>query len=567
MEKEKIKKQQRYMGLAFKFILGLIIVGIAIMAALVFVGKDAYWNSIMKQYNTVAYQVAKTAEGYVTDEEWTAYADLAYRYYEGEATEEEIEKTINTVSYQNMKKQLDALRTSMDANDIFLFVFDMDVMKNFDEEAYEKKEWKPLCYIADSYLEEDKQFRMGESSSMSSQYREDCIRVCEDGVISENYFVSKSEFGYNISAMYPIVRDGVTVACIGVEIPMRTLQDEVQNYVVRTIAVGSVVTMVLLLIAIFLLIKTMIRPIKLVANEAAYFVENNNVLSEKLSEIKTRDEIQTLSENLLKMEMDINDYIENLQAVTAEKERIGAELSVATNIQASMLPCIFPPFPGRDEFDIFASMNPAKEVGGDFYDFFLVDEDHLGLVMADVSGKGVPAALFMVISKTLLKNRAMLGVSPKEILESVNNQLCENNEAEMFVTVWLGIYEISTGKLVAANAGHEYPAICRADGEFELYKDRHGFVLAGMENVKYREYEIELNVGDTLLVYTDGVPEATNKAEELYGTERMLESLNKNPGRMPAELLPALKEDIDLFVGEAPQFDDVTMMALKIKSR
>lgn len=152
-----------------------------------------------------------------------------------------------------------------------------------------------------------------------------------------------------------------------------------------------------------------------------------------------------------------------------------------------MLPCIFPPFPERDEFDIFASMDPAKEVGGDFYDFFLIDQDHLGLVIADVSGKGVSAALFMVISKTLLKNCALSGASPKEVLETVNNQLCENNKAKMFVTVWLGIYEIFTGKLTAANAGHEYPAIRPKDGVFELYKDRHGLVLAGMEDMRYRE--------------------------------------------------------------------------------
>lgn len=168
---------------------------------------------------------------------------------------------------------------------------------------------------------------------------------------------------------------------------------------------------------------------------------------------------------------------------------------MATQIQSSMLPCIFPAFPERGEFDVYASMTPAKEVGGDFYDFFLVDEDHLALVIADVSGKGVPAALFMVIAKTLLKNRAQMGASPKEILETVNNQLCENNDAEMFVTVWLGIYEISTGRVTAANAGHEYPAIRRKGGAFELFRDKHGFVLAGMENMRYREYEFTLADG------------------------------------------------------------------------
>ena len=238
---------------------------------------------------------------------------------------------------------------------------------------------------------------------------------------------------------------------------------------------------------------------------------------------------------------------------------------MATQIQASMLPCIFPAFPEREEMDIYAIMEPAKEVGGDFYDFFLVDEDHLALVMADVSGKGVPAALFMVIAKTLLKNRAQMGESPKKVLEQVNNQLCENNEAEMFVTVWLGIYEISTGKLRAANAGHEYPAVKRAGGSFELFRDKHGFVLAGMENAQYWEYEMELREGDMLFVYTDGVPEAMDAENRLYGTERMLRALNGAPQAGPEELLRLVREDIGRFAGKAPQFDDITMLCLQCK--
>lgn len=248
-----------------------------------------------------------------------------------------------------------------------------------------------------------------------------------------------------------------------------------------------------------------------------------------------------------------------------EKERIGAELHVATQIQASMLPCVFPAFPEYEEFDIYASMSPAKEVGGDFYDFFLVDTDHLALVMADVSGKGVPAALFMMITKTLLKSEAQSGRSPKEVLGTVNNQLLENNEAGMFVTVWLGIYEISSGKLTAANAGHEYPALRRADGSFELFMDKHGFVMAGMEDVSYREYVIELHEGDMLFVYTDGVTEATNENDQIYGTDRMLAALNHKKDVSSQELLREVRADIDCFVGSAMQFDDITMMAFKVR--
>ena len=279
-------------------------------------------------------------------------------------------------------------------------------------------------------------------------------------------------------------------------------------------------------------------------------------------ELQSKDEIQTLADSFSSMTQRMKQYIRDITAITAEKERIGAELNVATQIQADMLPRIFPAFPDRPEFDIYATMTPAKEVGGDFYDFFLIDEDHLGLVMADVSGKGVPAALFMVIAKTLIKNRAMLGGSPAEVLTYANEQLCEGNEADMFVTVWLAIIEISTGKGMAANAGHEHPALRRADGSFELVKYRHSMAVATFDGVRFGEHAFELQPGDTLYVYTDGVTEATDANEELFGEERLTAALNRDPSAKPKELLTNVKEEIDAFVMQAPQFDDITMLAM-----
>jgi sigma-B regulation protein RsbU (phosphoserine phosphatase) len=230
-----------------------------------------------------------------------------------------------------------------------------------------------------------------------------------------------------------------------------------------------------------------------------------------------------------------------------------------------MLPHVFPPFPDRNEFDLYASMDPAREVGGDFYDYFLADDDHLCMVMADVSGKGVPAALFMMASMILLRNNAMLGKSPAEILTDVNAAVCANNREEMFVTVWLGILEISTGRLTAANAGHEYPALMRAGGEFELYKDKHGFVIGGMEGIRYKEYELQINPGDRLFLYTDGVPEATDADKELFGTERMIRALNEQKDREPEEVLNGVRRAVDSFVKDAEQFDDLTMLCLEYK--
>lgn len=239
------------------------------------------------------------------------------------------------------------------------------------------------------------------------------------------------------------------------------------------------------------------------------------------------------------------------------------ELALATRIQADMLPNIYPAFPDRKEFDVYATMQPAKEVGGDFYDFFLIDNDHLGLVMADVSGKGVPAALFMMISKILVQNFTMTGKSPKEVLESVNSQICKNNREEMFVTVWLGILDIKTGKLTASNAGHEHPAIKKPDGSFELLMDKHGFVIGGMDGMKYKEYEIQMEPGSKLFLYTDGVAEATDAQNTLFGTDRMLEALRSAENEGTTQILKAVDNAVSEFVKDAPQFDDLTMMCLQ----
>ena len=240
------------------------------------------------------------------------------------------------------------------------------------------------------------------------------------------------------------------------------------------------------------------------------------------------------------------------------------ELSMATEIQASMLPSIFPAFPNRDEFDLYASMDPAKEVGGDFYDFFMIDDDHLGIVMADVSGKGVPAALFMMISKTVVQNFAKLGISAAETLYKANEALCVQNKMEMFVTTWIGILELSTGKMTCASAGHEYPAIYH-NGKYELFKDKHGFVLGGFDGAKYTDYEILLEKGDKIFVYTDGVPEATNINNELFGTDRMIDALNKDVQANPKQVLKNVRAAVDEFVATAEQFDDLTMLCLEYR--
>ncbi|MBO6054207.1 MAG: SpoIIE family protein phosphatase [Oscillospiraceae bacterium] len=280
---------------------------------------------------------------------------------------------------------------------------------------------------------------------------------------------------------------------------------------------------------------------------------------------RTGDEIEVLAETFASISRRAKDYIRQITEITAEKERIGTELALATRIQADMLPNTYPAFPDRKEFDIYATMDPAREVGGDFYDYFLVDDDHLCMLIADVSGKGIPAALFMMASRIILASNAKQGRSPAEILRSTNDAICQNNREEMFVTVWLGILEISTGKLTAANAGHEYPVLMQSGGRFELYKDRHGFVIGGMADMKYTEYELQLTPGSRLFLYTDGVPEAADEENGLFGIERMLAALNADPGASPKEMLQGVRKAVDDFVQDAEQFDDLTMLGLEYR--
>ncbi len=252
---------------------------------------------------------------------------------------------------------------------------------------------------------------------------------------------------------------------------------------------------------------------------------------------------------------------------SVEKQRIESELDVATKIQASMLPCIFPAFPEREEFDIYATMTPAKEVGGDFYEFFMVDDDNLAIVVADVSGKGVPAALFMVIGKTLIKDHTTPGKDLGEVFTEVNTLLCEANSEELFITAFVGVLNLKNGEFRYVNAGHELPFIAKNDAAFAPQKIRAAFVLAGMESMKYKAGVFQLEPGDKIFQYTDGVTEAADKDNDLFGMERLAKSLEKVSHKTPKEILRAVKDDIDSFVQDAPQFDDITMLCLEYKKQ
>ncbi len=363
------------------------------------------------------------------------------------------------------------------------------------------------------------------------------------------------------TALVPIrAMDNEVQALVGVDLSVAAVWESLMNMYIMLAITIVVITCVGMILHYRNLDRTLIQPITTLKNGTDELVNKLDSEEAFVSGIHTGDELEALAHSIEEMDRSLKHYVRENTAITAERERLNTELELAGSIQMDMLPCDFPPFPERSEFDLYASMNPAKEVGGDFYDFFLVDEDHLALVIADVSGKGIPGALFMMMVKIMVQNCVLAGLSPKQVMEQVNEQIAENNSESMFVTVWLGILDIPSGKLTAVNAGHEYPIFKKPGGCYELIKDKHGLAVGTMEGIRYREYEMQFEPGSSLFVYSDGLPEANNRAEELFGMARTVAALNENPDLSPEETLCAVERAVDTFVGDAPQFDDLTML-------
>ena len=396
------------------------------------------------------------------------------------------------------------------------------------------------------------------------EYNSSAKHVIESGEPFVRH-TEKTRSGSHITAMYPVMdSSGKTVAIIGV-------QKSIQNYVsARYNFVNFVVTTEIVFALLSLLLfssffnRRFIDPIMLVTREANQFVSGGGEPSDKLLSLKSKDELATLAQSVHRMEMDIKKHIEDLSRVTSEKERIETELGVASRIQIAMLPRVT--FPDRNDFDLFATMTPAKEVGGDLYDYILVDDDHLLLVVGDVSGKGIPAALFMVVVKTLIHGYAEQKMSPSKIFETTNDLICKGNSLGYFVTCWLGVLTLSTGELRFVNAGHNPPVLIHGN-ETSFLATKPNFVLCGMENQKYREHVVNLVAGDCLFLYTDGVTEANNERHELFGDKRLIQLMSELPGENPKETCKKVMERIGAFVGDTPQFDDITMLSFRYNGK
>ncbi|WP_243418908.1 PP2C family protein-serine/threonine phosphatase [Pseudoflavonifractor capillosus] len=578
------------LSLKSKVILVVLLFTVILSTCTVMLSYLTYTNSFQNYYESLAGSIAKSTASVVDKRQVEAVADEVLKTYqricdetggapdlsafsqeELEAYYAEFHYITGMPEYQELLELLNQLREDNGVVSLYLGYHELNTMKDL--------------YLVDASAEE---------SCIPGDYdnvEADQVEQLRAGNFDmPAYITNYPDYGWLCSASATIENaDGEVIGVALVDISMNEIMGDAQEFLQTLILLIAVVALIMAGLILLLVNRTIVLPINQMARAALQYVsdrrtsegrsasaggrraaageeeEERSAIS-KLN-IRTGDEIQALSEAIKTMELEINEYIQDLTAVTAEKERIGAELNVATQIQADMLPRIFPAFPEREEFDVYATMNPAKEVGGDFYDFFLVDDDHLAVVIADVSGKGVPAALFMVIAKTLIKNHAQNQEAPGTVFTQTNEQLCEGNDAGLFVTGWMGVLEISTGKFVYVNAGHNPPLLKRAGGTFEWLKSRPGFVLAGMEGVRYRENTLQLEPGDRLYLYTDGVTEATNSREELFGDERLQNALNEYMDLPVEQFLPKIKECIDAFVGGADQFDDITMLALDYQSK
>ena len=532
------------------------------------IGLSIYSTSLVDQYVDRAYETARhamrTATGAadsisLSKEVMEIYHSLTPEQRAKVGTEEYLEYFSSIDTELKKGGTYDVLYHAMSSfvigvDDVYLGMYDADT--------------SALVYFVDPDKNDETRLSLGEWEEVSEVELTKFLNWNGEGKL---YDISDTDnYGWLCTAGFPIRDDnGEICEFVLVDVSINSIVDAMKDYAIK---ISLALLFAALIIAWFMsrLMKKMVAdPINSIADAAVSYVEDRKEGIEKdhfsSLNIKTVAELENLANVMAEMEKDLTLHEEHIKEITAEKERINTELSMATQIQESMLPSIFPPYPDRKEFDIYAAMDPAREVGGDFYDFFLVDENHLGIVIADVSGKGVPAALFMMISKTILQNCAMLGSPVSDVLTQTNESLCAENKMDMFVTAWIGILDLQTGKMSCSSAGHEYPAVMSDSRTFELVRNKSGFVLGGFEGLRYQAYEITLKPGDKIFIYTDGVPEATNTHNELFGTDRMIDALNANSGGTPQEILAEVRRAVDEFVGEAEQFDDLTMLCLEYK--
>ena len=537
-------------------LLGTVLLGVVCLL----IGLSLYSIAVARQNISTAFNLSRNAAAILhkTVETETLSREVMTRYYslseeEGADPSSETYQAVFTdlterEDYKMILSVLSDFKDSSEVYDIYLAMYDS---KN-----------DTMVYIADPDL--NNPYEPGAWESVNHKGIKKFLNWDGTGML---YDIGNTEnYGWMCTSGVPLrARSGEVTCFVLADITLENVASDIWMFVLQY-TVGLVLVIILFG---FLLIrhmkKTVVKPINEITEASKNYAADKRAGVQNAEhfanlDIHTGDEIEELSLTVKDMEGDLQNYEQNLTKITAEKQRIHTELTLANKIQADMLPNIFPAFPDRDEFDIYASMTPAKEVGGDFYDFFFTDRDHLAMVIADVSGKGIPAAMFMVMAKGIIETQSMSGNSPAQILTDVNRIICAKNREIMFVTVWLGILDLRSGDLIASNAGHEYPILKHPESDFEVLKDKHGFVIGGFERMKYQDYTIKMQPGSKLFVYTDGVAEATDADEKLFGLDRTVAALNQAKDKSPQIIVRE-------FVGNAEQFDDLTMMCLEYRSK
>lgn len=516
----------------FNAVIGLIML---LSAAIGTVGYFEFAGALKQQYMEIANGIAE-------------YAALIM---DPETLEQYLETKTADEAYNSTREQLQHTADAEDCSVIYVAKVHTDTKE------------REYIYNVVSKASGFSPYEIGFRDTVNDEFLKVYDSILKGETQLHNFMYSRK--GYTTS-VYPVEdADSGVVAIVGVVKNMNLLTSAKNSYICQIILIEALIAILSGVVWVVYMRRRIVVPVQQLSEAALNMVEHLEDGNSPELVVKHEDELRELADSFATMYREVGAYIAKLETVTAEKERIGAELDVAAKIQSSMLPCIFPAFPDRNEFDIYATMDPAKEVGGDFYDFFMVDADHLAFVVADVSGKGVPAALFMVIGKTLIKDHTGLHDDLGEVFTEVNNILCASNSEEMFITAFEGVLNLKTGELRYVNAGHEIPFLCRKGGMFEPYKVRAGFVLAGMQGIRYRAGSIQLEPGDKVFQYSDGIPEAINSEKAPYGMKRLESVLAKNSEKAPSELLPLVKADVDAFVGDVDQFDDITMLCIEFK--
>lgn len=510
------------------------------------IGYQQFTVEITEQYKESSIRTAKTAAGFVD-------ADRLQEDYDNGGQSEEFRET---------EERLDWLTEFQDVTFVFVLLVD-------------REDYGTTYFLYDSVNPKWSQYPRREVGFVEKTINEEYEQAYRDLYSgrrdSATVFMRDKDntTGAHFTSMVPLKDSkGETAGIMCVHQQLSKVEAMTEKYLRSAGGYSLLLGVLTFILFINYLNHSLIRPLQKIGEETRRFSVQIDLPEKPLTEVvRTENEIGNLAAYIDQMERKTVDSVSRLVRISGERERIGAELSIASGIQAGIMPHEFPPFPDCPDVDLYAVMDPAREVGGDFYDFFFIDSTHFAMVIADVSGKGVPAALFMMSSKILIKALAMEGGTPSEILNTVNEHLCEGNTMEMFTTAWLGILDLETGVLTTSSAGHEYPAINDENGKFRLFRDHHAFVLGGFKGIKYSDEEIILPPGGKVFVYTDGLAEAMNAEKELFGTERIIESLNEVSDLPPKEILSAVRRSVDDFVRGEPQFDDLTMLCMHYRGR